>query len=126
MAIDGEDAGALEAKGIALFRAGHVDEARPLFEHAASAAPWTSASHVALAAIALHSRDRDAAIAHLEAAREVEPGDAWVLDRLAEVYAVKGDQAHAEDIRRSREGLGSIGRAPSVTDASSWLPGGWR
>jgi Flp pilus assembly protein TadD len=126
LGLDPEDGDALQAKGMALFRNGRIDEARPLFERAASVAPWTAASHVALAAIALRAGDRDAAIGHLEAARSTEPTDRWVLDRLAEQYAAAGDAPHASEVRGAVDALHAMGRAPSTSEATAWLPESWR
>jgi predicted CXXCH cytochrome family protein len=126
LAIDGDDPVALEAKAMALFAAGRTVEAQPLFEHAAAAAPWTSASHVALAAIALRTGDRDAALTHLEAARRIEPSDAWVIDRLVAEYTARGDKTRADDVARTRAALSAIGREPGSTPASGWLPDSWR
>ena len=126
LAIDGDDPAALEAKGIALFVAGRTIEAQPLFEHACSVAPWTSASHVALAGLALRAGDHGAAVAHLEAARRTEPSDAWVIDHLVAEYAARGDQGHADEVARTRAALSAIGHEPRITGASGWLPDRWR
>jgi predicted Zn-dependent protease len=125
LALDPEDPSALEMKAIALFRSGRVDEARPLFAHAAAVGPASGASHVALAVLARREgRDADA-IKELESARRIEPADAWILDRLHDAYAKAGDAAHAEDVDRARKYFSAKqGRAP--TDATRWLPEGWR
>ncbi|HEY6461759.1 MAG TPA: hypothetical protein VIY73_16450, partial [Polyangiaceae bacterium] len=94
--------------------------------HAASVAPWTSVSHVALAVYALRAHDRAAAIPELEAARRVEPADAWVLDRLIESYRATGDAAQADATMRSGHQLAEMGRRPSLSEASQWLPPAWR
>ncbi|HEY8038426.1 MAG TPA: hypothetical protein VIF15_01480 [Polyangiaceae bacterium] len=126
LVIDGEDGAALEARGIAVFRTGSVDEAKTLFERAAATLPSAAASHVGLAALALRDHERDVAIEHLEAARRVEPGDVWILDRLVETYRAKGDTAQADAVQRAGVALASMGRAPTATDASRWLPPDWR
>ena len=125
LALDPEDPSALEMKAIALFRSGRVDEARPLFAHAAAVGPASGASHVALAVLARREgRDADA-IKELESGRRIEPADAWILDRLHDAYAKAGDAAHAEDVDRARKYFSAKqGRAP--TDATRWLPEGWR
>jgi Flp pilus assembly protein TadD len=125
LAIDPDDPAALEIKATALFRSGRVEEARPLFARAAAVGPSTGASHVALAALARRAgRDADA-IAELEAARRIEPGDAWILDRLHDAYVKAGDTAHADELERAHKYFAAKpGRA--ATDATRWLPADWR
>jgi hypothetical protein len=106
LAIDPDDPDTLEIKGMLLFRSGAVEQARPLLVRAAALGPMAVRSHVALAALALREGKRAEAIVELEAARRIEPRDAWILEKLAE-------------------------RAPKVqgattTTASNWLPASWR
>ena len=80
---------------------------------------------MALAVLARRETRNADAIAELESARRIEPGDAWILDQLHDAYAKAGDSAHAEDIDRARKYFSAKqGRAP--TDATRWLPEGWR
>ena len=125
LALDGGDPTALEMKGTLLFRSGRIEEARPLFTRAAALGPSSGAAHVALGALARREgRDADA-IAQLEAARRIEPGDAWILDRLHDAYVKSGDAARAGDIERARAHfVARQGLAP--TDATRWLPGAFR
>jgi Flp pilus assembly protein TadD len=125
LTLDAEDAGALELKGIILFRGGRVDEARPLFAHAATAGPVSAASHVALAVLARRDGHEAAAISELEIARRIEPGDPWILDGLHDAYLRAGDAAHADDVDRARKYFSARpGYGPSP--ATRWLPEGWR
>ena len=124
LTLDAEDAGALELKGIILFRGGRVDEARPLFAHAATAGPVSAASHVGLATARRDGREPDA-IAEFEIAWRIEPGDPWILDRLRDAYLRAGDTAHAGDVERARTYFSPRpGYGPSP--ATRWLPEGWR
>jgi Tfp pilus assembly protein PilF len=122
LALDPEYQPALETRGMVLLRMGQVAEARTYLARAAAAGPDGGFAHVGLAALALRERKLDEAIAHLEAARLVEPGDAWIFDRLAETYAARGDQTRAAEIARARAGLTAVKRAPAPTPISQWLP----
>lgn len=113
---------ALENRGMVLLRAGRIAEAREYLARAVAAGPDGVFAHVGLAALALHDRRLDEAIEQLEAARRIEPADAWIFDRLAEAYAARGDTQHAAALARAREGLTTIGRAPAPTPVSQWLP----
>ncbi len=125
LALDPDNPTALEMKGTLLLRSGRIEDARPLFARAAALGPSSSASHVALAVLARRQgRDADA-IAELEAARRIEPADAWILDRLREGYVKAGDKAHAGEIDRARAYF--VGpRGGVTTDATRWLPDTWR
>jgi predicted Zn-dependent protease len=122
LALDADDPGALETKGIFLFRSGRIDEARPLFAHAATAGPATAASHVALAVLA--RRDGRDAIAELESARRIEPRDGWILDQLRDAYTKAGDSLHLDAIERARKYFMKSGQ--EGTAATGWLPPEWR
>lgn len=126
LALDPDYQPALENRGMVLLRTGHVADARAYLTRAAAAGPDGAFAHVGLAALALRDKKLDEAIAHLEAARAVEPGDAWVFDRLAEAYAARGDQPRAAALARARAGFTAIGRAPAPTPVSLWLPGDLR
>jgi Flp pilus assembly protein TadD len=121
LALDPDDPAALETKATFLFRSGHVDEARPLFAHAATVGPAAATAHVALALLA-HKEGREAdAIDELEKARRIEPGDEWILARLRETYAGKGDTQRAADIERAQahfRAKGELARTP----ATLWIP----
>jgi hypothetical protein len=123
-AIDSDAQLALETRGVFSFRSGDVEAAKTLFARATSY-PYAAASHVGLAALALHDgRDGDA-IAELEAARLVEPGDPWIGDRLAKLYASSGDATHAQAIAAAIRFFDAHGgRHP--TPATLWLPPQWR
>lgn len=125
LALDPGDAGALEAKGIWLFRAGRTEEARELFTRAIAQTEVAGAAEVGLAVLDLRAQRRAEALAHLEAARRMVPGDAWVLHKLAEGYAAGGDRAHADEIARARAFfVAKEGR--HATGATLWLPPAWR
>jgi predicted Zn-dependent protease len=126
LALDPDYQPALENRGMVLLRSGRIADARTYLARAVAAGPDAAFAHVGLAALALRDRRLDDAIAHLEAARLVEPGDAWIFDRLAEAYAARGDQTRAAAIARSRAGLTAIGRAPVPTPVSQWLPAALR
>jgi Flp pilus assembly protein TadD len=122
LALDPEYQPALETRGMVLLRKGKVAEARPYLARAVAAGPDGAFARVGLAALALRDRRFDEAITHLEAARRVEPGDAWIFDRLAELYTARGDQKRADELARARAGLTAIKRAPAPTPISQWLP----
>lgn len=125
LALDPEDPAALEMKAVSLFRSGRIDEARPLFAHAAAVGPSSGASHVALAVLARREGRDGEAIQELESARRIEPGDSWILERLHEAYVKAGDAPRAGDIERARAHFAARqGKAP--TDATRWLPESWR
>ena len=129
LALDPDDPGALETKAMFLFRSGRVEEARPLFAHAAAVGPTSGPSHVALAVLA-RREGRDAeAIAELESARRIEPGDGWILNQLHDAYAKAGDAAHAGEIEHARKHFvapAASADGHALTGAARWLPEGWR
>ncbi|HEX3344974.1 MAG TPA: tetratricopeptide repeat protein, partial [Polyangiaceae bacterium] len=121
LALDPDDPDALETKATFLFRSGRIDEARPLFAHAAAVGPSSGAAHVALAVLAKREGRDAEMVTELEAARRIEPSDAWILDQLYGAYSRAGDAAHADEIARARAYFAPRqGRAP--TDATRWLP----
>jgi predicted Zn-dependent protease len=125
LALDPDAPDALETKATLLFRSGRVEEARPLFTHAGAVAPATGASHVALAVLALREGRDAEAIAELESARRIAPGDPWILDHLHDAYSKSGDATHADEVERARKYfVAKEGR--TVTGATRWLPEGWR
>lgn len=125
LALDPDDPSALETKGMYLFRSGRVDEARPIFARAAANGPMSAASHVALGALAKHDGHDAEGIAELELARRIEPSDGWILDQLGAAYGQTGDAARAAIIERSRRFFASKGGI-APTNATRWLPNGWR
>lgn len=125
LALDPDDPGALETKGMYLFRSGQLDAARPVFARAAADGPMSAASHVALGALAKRDGHDAEGIAELEIARRIEPNDAWILDQLGAAYSQNGDTAHAAVIERSRKFFAAKGGVVP-TAASRWLPNGWR
>ncbi|MGH7297840.1 MAG: tetratricopeptide repeat protein, partial [Polyangiaceae bacterium] len=124
LAIDADDPDALEKKATILFREGRVQDARPLFARAAASGPACGASHVALAVLAGRDGRTAEAIAELEKARRVAPGDAWILDRLHDAYVKSGDTVHAGELDRARRYFTK--RARVETEATAWLPAAWR
>jgi predicted Zn-dependent protease len=125
LALDADDPSALEAKAELLVRSGRTDDARPLFARAASVSPMAGASHVALAVLAARDKRDADSIAELEAARRIEPGDAWILGHLHDAYARSGDAARIAEIEHAQAFFSSRqGQAP--TSATEWLPDGWR
>jgi Flp pilus assembly protein TadD len=125
LALDPDDPSALETEAMYLFRAGQVEQARPLFAHAAAQGPMSAVSHVALGVLAKREGHDAEAIAELESARRIEPGDAWILEQLSAAYARTGDTAHAEAIERARKFFAAKG-TPAATNATRWLPNAWR
>lgn len=125
LALDPDDPSALETKGIYLFRNGQLDDARPVFARAAANGPMSAAAHVALGALAKRDGHDAEGIAELEVARRIEPNDAWILDQLGAAYAQAGDAGHAEAIERSRKFFATRGGV-APTNATRWLPNGWR
>ena len=125
LAIDAGDPAALEAKGVLLFRAGRVDEARALFARAVAQKETLGAAEVGLAAIARRDGKLAEANAHLEVARRSAPGDTYILEKLAQGYAATKDAARARDVERAHAYfVTKMGR--HLSDATSWLPPGWR
>ncbi len=126
LAVDPDDQRGLELLGMMRFRAGQTDAARVLFERAAAAGPGAASARVGLAALALRAGKPAEAIAHLQVVRYIEPGDSWVLDRLEAALRQTGDGDGAGEVAALRAGLTALQRPPRVTDASGWLPDGWR
>jgi Flp pilus assembly protein TadD len=124
LALDPDDPGALEMKATSLFRNGKIDEAAPLFARAAAAGTTTAPSHVALAALALRAGRSKEAVAELEAARCIEPGDPWILSKLSDAYAAANDVARAAELARAQTYFHTQSRGP--TSATRWLPAEWR
>ena len=124
IAIDPDAQLALETRGVFAARTGDVDAARTFFARATTS-PFAAMSHVGLAAIAMHDGRNADAIAELEAARLVEPRDAWIGDRLAKLYALAGDAQHADAIARAKAYFDAHG-GRDLTSATRWLPPAWR
>lgn len=122
IALDPDDADALETAGVYLFRAGRVAEAMQRFARAAECGPSAAAPHVALAVMAERAGRADEAVRELEAARAIEPADAWILDKLAAAYT--HDAAHAEEIARAKKYF--LDGKRGVTAATAWLPPAYR
>ena len=125
LALDPQDPDALEMKAKFLFLSGHTGDAQRLFTQATGAGPWTAASQVGLATVALREGRLGDAIAELEAARRIEPGDAWVLDKLADAYARNGDAARAAEVAHASAYYAERGQR-ALTAATRWLPQSWR
>lgn len=125
LALDPDDPSALETEGTYLFRNGQLDQARPLFAHAAAEGPMSAVSHVALGVLAKRDGNEAEGIAEIEAARRIEPDDLWILDQLAAAYAANGDATHAEAVARARKFFAGKGHL-APTSATRWLPSGWR
>ena len=126
LAIDPENPEALETKAVLLFRRGQVDAARPLFQRGAAAGPASAACHVGLAALALRDHREKEAISELEAARQSEPTDGWILAKLSEAYGAVHNRGHLDELARVRKALFSGAQHPSITSATRWLPPSWR
>ncbi len=124
IALDPDDADALEIEGIYLFRAGRVDLAAERFARAARG-PAAPAAHVGVAVLARRAGRREQAVAELEAARAVEPGDEWILNQLRTLYAETGDRQHGEEIERARSYFLAAKRLGS-SPATAWLPADYR
>lgn len=126
LALDPDDPGALEMKGKVLFLSGRGAEARPLFEHAARAGPWSSAALVGLAVMDAQDGREAERIAELEAARRIEPGDAWILQRLEDAYTHAGDATKAAAVAKAKAFFEARPDAQPRSPASSWLPAALR
>ena len=111
---------ALLEKSGALFRAGRLDEARPLLRRAADAGPDQVEAHVMLGVLARDAGALADAAARFEAARKREPRDGWLLDQLASLYERLGNAERHADLARIRAGLGTPGSLTS-TRATRWL-----
>lgn len=82
IALDPADQRALEVKGMLLVLEGRRSDAKTFLQRAVAAGPAGGAAHVGLAALALQAHDGDAARKELEAARNIEPRDPWILAHL--------------------------------------------
>ena len=120
LALEPDDPSALETKGIFLYRSGRPDDARPLFQSAAAAGPSTAVSQVALSVLDRRDGHTADALAHLEAARRIEPADSYILDQLHDAYSKADDTAHVDEIERARRHFLKAGR--SLSTATRWLP----
>jgi Tfp pilus assembly protein PilF len=126
VAVDPGHPGALETRGMLAFRSGAVEEARPLFERAVMAAPAMGPSHVGLAVLEARAQRSREATLHFEAARRAEPMDAWILDRLSDLYGKSKDAARAREIEEIRRKLAGSETQQRPTPATGWLPASWR
>ncbi|HUH01895.1 MAG TPA: tetratricopeptide repeat protein, partial [Kofleriaceae bacterium] len=86
---------ALSERAAIHFRAGHFAPARPLLARAIEIGPAPVDARIMAAVLARDGRDRPSAIAHLEAARDLAPGDLWVLDELTALYRAGDDPGRA-------------------------------
>ncbi|HEY2747927.1 MAG TPA: tetratricopeptide repeat protein [Polyangia bacterium] len=125
LALDGGDVAALEAKGVLAFRGGRVDEARALFERAVAQKETLGAAQVGLAVLALRGGKTAEANAHFEAARRSAPGDTWILEKLQAGYAATGEVARAKEIDKAHAFFVAQ-KGQRLSDATNWLPPGWR
>jgi Flp pilus assembly protein TadD len=89
--------------GEALMRAGAVPgqpefgEAEMVLQRAVAERPGDPSSHIALGKLCLMADRLDDAIAHLEKARQIEPGKPSVYANLAKAYQRHGDLKRAQD-----------------------------
>jgi Flp pilus assembly protein TadD len=86
IALDAEDADALELKGMLALGAGQTAEAAQLFTRAAAAGPSVAAAHVGLAVLAKDDKQR---ASELQKAHALEPRDSWILQKLGRPVAVQ-------------------------------------
>ena len=121
LALEPDDASALETKGIFLYRSGRAEEARPLFLQAAASSPVAGIARVGLAMLARRDGHEADAVAQLEAAWRIEPGDAFILDQLHDAYAKADAGARSGDIDRARRHFLPKGEH-TLTEATRWLP----
>jgi Flp pilus assembly protein TadD len=119
LALDPEDAAALETKGIFLYRKGDRAQAMALFQRAAASGRATGATYVALAIDARGNNKKQ--LAWLERAWREEPRDAWILDELERAAAASGDPGRIAEVARRRAAIGRLG-SPKPSGASAWLP----
>jgi predicted Zn-dependent protease len=90
--------------GEALMRAGAVPgqpefgEAEVVLRRAVAERPGDPSSHLALGKLDLMGDKIDDAIAHLEKARQIEPGKASVYASLAKAYQRRGDVQRAQEM----------------------------
>jgi Flp pilus assembly protein TadD len=124
LALDADDPSALEMKGMALFRDGRVDDAAPIFARAAASGTTTAPSYVGLAVLALRRGEGAEAVAALEEARKIEPGDPWILAKLSDAYAAAKDGVHGAEIARAQAYY--LAKKSGATEATRWLPAAWR
>ena len=121
LALEPDDPNALETKGIFLYRGGRPEEARPLFLRAAEGSPTAGIAHVGLAMLARRDGREADAIAQLEAARRIEPGDSFILGQLHDAYSRTDAGARSDEIERARRHF--LPKAErSLTGATLWLP----
>jgi tetratricopeptide (TPR) repeat protein len=100
LALVPDHAGANEEKGGYLFRAGRRDEARPFLEKARANDPSRLQARVLLGVMVQDAGDLAQAAALFEEARQIEPGDRWLAQRLLALYEKQGDAAKRSELER--------------------------
>jgi Flp pilus assembly protein TadD len=113
----------LTVLGEALIRSGirpgqpEFTEAQTVLEKAVATQPNDPTSHIALGSVYLIAGRLDDAIAHLETARGLQPGNAAIYANLAKAYQRRGDAKQAQEALAALEKLNQeqasrIGSAP--------------
>ena len=120
LAIDPDDIGALETRGVYLSRTGDRAGALALFRRAAATGHATGVSYVGLALDARGNARQQ--LDWLDKAWRVAPRDRWILDELERAAAGSGDAARIAAVARRRAALAQSTPAIEITPASAWLP----
>jgi tetratricopeptide (TPR) repeat protein len=86
--------------GEAHLRGGRADEARPLLERAVALAPLDAVSHGVLADAMWQMNEKDAALARVRVALQIDPGYEWAWSALRRWAAELDRRAEAESFAR--------------------------
>lgn len=90
LAIDGESVRAQALYGLALFRGGSFEQARPIYEKLVLIAPDDAAYHLNLGLVRLKLGDADGAVVALERSRDLDPSQGRAVNYLGLAYARGG------------------------------------
>ena len=93
--IDAESVRAQALYGLALFRGGSFEQARPIYEKLVVIAPDDAAYHLNLGLVRLKLADADGAVTALERSRDLDPSQGRAVNYLGLAYARGGRYAEA-------------------------------
>ncbi|HVV83036.1 MAG TPA: tetratricopeptide repeat protein, partial [Kofleriaceae bacterium] len=93
--IDAESVRAQALYGLALFRGGQFEQARPIYEKLTTIAGDDAAYHLNLGLVRLKLGDADGAVTALERSRELDPSQGRAVNYLGLAYARGGRFAEA-------------------------------
>ena len=90
LAIDAASVRAQALYGLALFRGGAFELARPIYEKLVTIAPDDAAYHLNLGLVRLKLGDADGAVVALERSRDLDPSQGRAVNYLGLAYARGG------------------------------------